>query len=83
MAKNNNGNPEHSIGNGEVDSSILSGSTTVRAKTPGSVDRKRHDLIRGADAHFYFASGTLFDISAKPRRFSAASRVSSEWKSGS
>jgi hypothetical protein len=77
---------EHSIGNGEVDSSILSGSTTVRAKTPGSVDRKRHDLIRGADAHFYVASGSLFDICAKPprsRRFSAASRVSSEWKSGS
>jgi hypothetical protein len=56
---------EHSIGNGEVDSSILSGSTTVRAKNSGSADHKRHRPIPRADAHFYVASGSLFDISAK------------------
>jgi hypothetical protein len=56
---------EHSIGNGEVDSSILSGSTTVRAKKSGFRRSQTPRPNRGADAHFYFASETLLDISLK------------------
>jgi hypothetical protein len=53
------------IGNGEVDSSILSGSTTVRAKKSGFRRSQTPPPNRGADAHFYFASETLLDISLK------------------
>jgi hypothetical protein len=54
------------MGNGGVDSSILSGSTMPRAKNPDFVDRKHHRPHRaGANAHFYFAAETLFDISLK------------------